>query len=33
MDITNNTTSGIYTNEYKSKNMTKQVSYEDTVKK
>lgn len=32
MEITNNTTSGIYTNEYKSKNMTKQVSYEDTVK-
>ncbi len=32
MEITNNTTSGIYTNEYKSKNMTKQASYEDTVK-
>ena len=32
MQITNNTTSGIYTNEYKSKSMTKQVSYEDTVK-
>ena len=31
MEITNNTTSGIYTNEYKSKNMIKQASYEDTV--
>ena len=32
MEITNNTTSGIYTNEYKSKNMAKQASYEDSVK-
>ena len=32
MEITSNITYGIYTNEYKSKNMTKQVSYEDTVK-
>ena len=32
MEITNNTVSGVYTNEYKSKNMAKQASYEDSVK-
>ena len=31
MEITNNTAAGIYTNDYKSKNMSKQ-DYENTMK-